>query len=268
MSHAAAWRRAAYAAAMLASFLVASVVVAPEARADEQRVRRLGLALFVMPSSLDLQEFNQQIDRLNAETAAFGQPFGSQAPIDDIKWDGIFGAELKYFVNRKIAVVGGIGQIKKESKLDLQPVADGQTLIRGYVRSVPIHLGADYYFEPKTSGDFTLRPFVGGGYVKVADTKTSVGYDLVRPDSTLTDFTTAYGNGHGFYAEAGIHMMFPSRYSLLVNANYRNASCKMMQDYDTGQPIVDETGDLVETDISGFGIRFAVQIGLFGKPAE
>ena len=264
----ASWRRAARAAAMFALVLVAVVRLAPEATADEQRVRRLGLALFVMPSSLGLQDFNDEIGRLNAETNQFGQPFGSQAAIDEISWDGIFGAELKYFVKRKIAVVAGVSQVKRESKLDLLPVADGQTLIRGYVRSVPIHLGVDYYLEPKTSGDFTMRPFVGGGYVKVADTKTSVGYDLVRPDSTLTDFTTAYGNGHGFYAEAGVHMMFPSRYSLLVNANYRNASCKMMQDYDTGAVIVDEQGDNVETDISGFGIRFAVQIGLFGKPPE
>jgi outer membrane protein W len=268
MSHAAAWRRAAPAAAMLATLFVVATTLVPEVRADEQRVQRLGLALYVMPSGLALEDFNSEIDRLNQETAAFGQPFGSQAPIDDIKWDGIFGAELKYFVNRNIAVIGGVGQIKKESKLDLQPVADGATLIRGYVRSVPIHLGADYYFEPRTSGDFTVRPFVGGGYVRVADTKTSVGYDLVRPDSTLTDFTDAYGNGHGFFLEAGAHMMFPSRYSILINANYRNAHVKQMNDYETGAVIVDPQGELVETDISGFGLRFAVQISLWGKPPE
>jgi hypothetical protein len=268
MSHAVAWRRAAVAAATFVPLLVACFTLVPEARADEQRVRRLGLALFVMPSSLKLGEFNEQIDLLNVETASFGQPFGSQAPIEHITWDGIFGAELKYFVNRNIAVVGGVGQIKKESKLDLQPVADGATLIRGYVRSVPIHIGADYYFEPRTSGDFTIRPFAGGGYVRVADTKTSTGYDLVRPDSTLTDFTTAYGKGHGFYAEAGVHMMFPSRYSILVNANYRNAVVQQMNDYDTGEVLLNPQGEPLETDISGFGIRFALQIGLFGKPAE
>ena len=267
MSHV-SWRSAARVAAVLLLVFVAVVRLAPEARADEQRVQRLGLALFVMPSSLKLGDFNEQIDILNQTTANFGQPFGSQAPIEHITWDAIWGAELKYFYNRNIAIVGGIGQIKKESKLDLQPVADGQTLIRGYVRSVPIHLGADYYFEPRTSGDFTLRPFVGGGYVRVADTKTSTGYDLIRPDSTLTDFTTGYGRGHGFFLEGGVHMMFPSRYSVLVNANYRNAHVKQMNDYDTGQVILNTDGELMETDLSGFGVRLALQIGLFGKPPE
>ncbi len=267
MSHV-SWRRAARAAAMFGLILVAAVSLIPDARADEQRVKRLGLALFVMPSSLGLADFNDEIGRLNQQTATFGPPFGSQAAIDRVTWDGIFGAELKYFVNRKIAIVGGLSQIKRESKLDLQPVADGLTLIRGYVRSVPIHLGADYYFEPRTSGDFTMRPFLGGGYVRVADTKTSQGYNLVRPDSSLRDFTTAYGKGHGFYAEGGLHLMFPSRYSLLINAHYRNAHVKQMNDYETGAVVVNANGEGVETDISGFGLRFAVQIGIFGKPAE
>ena len=264
----ASWLPAARAARLLGLLLVAALCLAPDARADEQRVRRLGLALFVMPSSLQLAEFNDEIERLNQETAQFGQPFASQAPIDKITWDGIFGAELKYFVNRKIAVVGGVSQVKRESKLDLLPVADGQTLIRGYVRAVPVHLGADYYFEPRTSGDFTIRPFVGAGYIRLADIKTSIGYDLVRPDSTTRRFTTAYGRGHGVYGEAGVHMMFPSRYSILVNAHYRKAYAKQMNDYDTGAVLVRPDGELVETDISGFGLRFAVQIGIFGKPAE
>lgn len=267
MSHV-SWRRAARAAAMLGLIVVAVVSLPSPARADEQRVRRLGLALFVMPSSLGLKDFNDQIARLNAETATFGQPFGSQAAIDKVTWDGIFGAELKYFYNRKFAIVAGVSQVKRESKLDLQPVADGLTLIRGYVRSVPIHLGADYYFEPRTSGDFTMRPFVGAGYVRVADTKTSQGYNLVRPDSTLRDFTTATGHGHGFYAEGGLHLMFPSRYSILVNAHYRNAHVRQMNDVETGAILVKPDGEFVETDISGFGLRFALQIGLFGKPAE
>lgn len=262
------WRRAARAAAVLTLVMVGLGTLSPLAHADEQRVKRLGLALFVMPTSLALGDANEEIARLNAKTAAFGQPFASQAPIDELSWDGQFGAELKYFVNRKFAVAAGIGQIKVESKLDLQPVADGKTLIRGYVRSVPINLGVDYYLEPRTSGDFTLRPFVGAGYLKMADTKTSFGYDLVRPDSSIVEYRTSYGNGHGFYTRAGIHMMFPSRYSILVNAHYRSAHARQMQDYETGAIVVDPQGKGVETDISGFGLRFAVQIGLFGKPAE
>jgi outer membrane protein W len=255
-------------AAVLTLVMIASGSLVPAAHADEQRVSRLGLALFVMPSSLALGDVNDEIGRLNARTAAFGLPFISQAPIDKITWDAPFGAELKYFVNRKFAIVGGLSQVKTESKLDLLPVADGKTLIRGYVRSMPIHIGGDYYLEPRTSGDFTMRPFVGAGYVKVADTKTSFGYELVRPDSTARDVHPFYGNGHGFYTQAGVHMMFPSRYSILLNAHYRNAHVRQMNDIETGGVQLDPQGELVETDISGFGLRFAMQIALFGKPAE
>jgi outer membrane protein W len=262
------WRRSARTAAVITLVVAALGSLAPAARADEQRVPRLGLALSIMPTSLALGDINDEIDRLNSETAAFGPPFSPQAPIGNITWDGLVQAELKYFYNRNIAIVAGIGQIKRESRLELQPVADGSTIIRGYTRAVPIHLGADYYFEPRTSGDFTLRPFAGAGYMKIADTKTSFGYDLVRPDSVLRDFTDSYGNGHGFYVEAGIHMMFPSRYSILVNANYRNAHVKQMQYFETGQVVLTPAGELLETDLSGFGLRFALQIGLMGKPPE
>ena len=264
----ACWRKAARAAVVVTLLMISLGSLAPAARADEQRVSRLGLALFVMPTSLTLGDANEEIDRLNRTTAAFGQPFISQAAIDKITWDAPFGAELKYFVNRKFAVVGGLSQVKTESKLDLLPVADGKTLIRGYVRSVPIHMGIDYYLEPRTSGDFTMRPFVGAGYVRIADTKTTFGYDLVRPDSTATDVRSSYGKGHGFYTQAGVHLMFPSRYSILINAHYRNAHVRQMNDYETGGVVVDPQGELVETDISGFGLRFAMQIGLFGKSPE
>lgn len=262
------WRRAARTAAVLTLVVAALGSLVPAARADEQRVSRLGLALSLMPTSLALGDINDEIDRLNSETGALGPPFSPQAPIGNLSWDGLWQAELKYFYNRKIAIVAGIGQIKRRSQLELQPVAEGSTIIRGYTRAVPIHLGADYYFEPRTSGDFTMRPFVGAGYMKIADTKTSFGYELLRPDSLLRNFTDSYGNGHGFYVEGGIHMMFPSRYSILVNANYRNAKVKQMQFFEDGTVVLTPGGDLLETDLSGFGLRFAVQMKLFGKPPE
>lgn len=262
------WRNAARTAVVLGLTAVTLGAIAPAVRADEQRVHRLGLALSIMPTGLALGDVNSAIDELNRQTAALGPPFSAQAPIDPITWDGLWQAELKYFVTRKVAVIGGIGQIKKQSLLELQPVADGYTRINAYVRSVPIHLGADYYFEPRTSGDFTWRPFVGGGYVRVADTKVTGGYDLIRPDSTLSTIVTGTGTGHGFFVEAGTHFMFPSRYSILVNANYRHAKTGTMTDSETGEDFAIIPGEEFETDISGFGIRFALQIDLWGKPPE
>jgi len=264
----ACWRSAARVAVVLGFSAVALGTVAPTVDADEQRASRLGLALSVMPTGLALGDVNAGIDLLNQETASLGSPFNAQAPIDNITWDGLWQAELKYFVTRKWAVVGGIGQIKKESKLELQPVADGSTLIRAYVRSVPIHLGADYYFEPRTSGDFTMRPFVGGGYMRVGETKVTAGYDLMRPDTTLQTIVTGTGRGHGAWVEAGAHLMFPSRYSILINANYRYAKTGAMTNVETGDPLEIVPGEDFVTDISGFGLRFALQINLWGKPPE
>jgi len=89
-----------------------------------------------------------------------------------------------------------------------------------------------------------------------------------RPDTTLSTLVTGYGDGHGFFVEAGAHLMFPSRYSLLVNANYRNAKTTSMIDLETGQEFEIIPGEDFQTDISGFGIRFALQIDLWGKPPE
>ncbi len=262
------WRNVARVAAVLGLTAITLGAVVTAARADEQRVKRLGLVLSVMPTGLALGDVNSAIDELNRQTAALGPPFGAQAPIDDITWDGLWQAELKYFVTRKVAVIAGVGQIKKQSLLELQPVADGSTRINAYVRSMPIHLGADYYFEPHTSGDFTWRPFVGGGYMRVGDTKVTGGYDLIRPDSTLSTIVTGTGKGHGFFLEAGTHFMFPSRYSLLLNANYRRAKTSSMTDTETGEAFEITPGEDFETDISGFGVRFALQINLWGKPPE
>lgn len=269
MSFACSWRTAARAVLVLGLTAAALGVFAPSpVRADEQRVSRLGLALSIMPTSLALDDVDDAIDALNAQTASLGPPFGSQAPIDKITWDGLWQAELKYFATRKVAIIGGIGQIKKESRLELTPVADGYTLINAYVRSVPIHVGADYYFEPKTSGDFTLRPFVGGGYVNVSNTKVQGGANLQRPDTSLVTQVTGVGSGHGFFIEAGAHGMFPGRYSILVNAHYRHAKTSTLTNVITGQPLQIIPGEDVAADISGFGLRFALQIDIWGKPPE
>ena len=42
--------------------------------ADEQRVARLGLTLYAMPTSLNLHDVNESIDQLNAITAAEQNP--------------------------------------------------------------------------------------------------------------------------------------------------------------------------------------------------
>ncbi len=239
--------------------------ISTSAFADEQRVGRLGLALYAMPTSLNLHDVNESIDELNSITA---QPPFELAPIDKMTWGAMFGAEAKYFVDRNWALVLGFGRISRQSILDLQPQATTSTTVKAKVRTVPRYLGVNRYFAPKTSGDFTLRPFVGAGYMDLVETKVSFGATSTSDQGTIGESQTSLGEGNGGYVEAGIHMMFPSRYSVLVNANYRHAKATRLYDETTGELLLSNDGDPYSVDVSGFGIRFAVQINILGKPAE
>jgi outer membrane protein W len=218
-----------------------------------------------MPTSLALEDVNESIDQLNAITA---QPPFELAPIDHITWGAMFGAEAKYFVNRNWALVAGFGRISRQSILDLQPQAETSTTIKAKVRTVPRYIGVDRYFAPSTSGDFTLRPFVGAGYMDLVETKVAFGATSTSTTGTIGEQQTALGEGNGGYVEAGIHMMFPSRYSVLVNANYRLAKASRLYDETTGALLFAEDGEPYQVDVSGFGIRFAVNINILGKPAD
>jgi hypothetical protein len=258
-------RRAARPAVVLAVAALALGALAGPGRADEQRVSRFGVALYAMPTSLALGDVNDQIDRLNELTGSLSEPL---APIDQIHAGAQFGFEGKFFATHHWAVVAGLARIGRDSKLELQPQNNATTTVKAHVRTVPRYLGVDYYFDPKTSGDFTMRPFVGGGFMDLVETKTSFGYVYSSPDSSQGSIPSALGEGNGFYLEAGVHGMFPGRYSLLVNAYYRSASVKRMYDETTYQLITNTDGSPFTTDISGFGIRFGVQINILGKPPE
>jgi outer membrane protein W len=246
-------------------FAAALVSTATLARADEQRVARLGFALYAMPTSLGLHDVNQSVDQLNVVTST--DPF-NLAPIGKITWGAVFGGEAKYFVNRNWALVAGIGRISRQSILDLQPAATSSIVVKAKVRTVPRYLGVDRYFAPHTSGDFTLRPFVGAGYMDLVETKTVFGGLFTSPEENVGSLSFALGEGNGFYAESGIHMMFPSRYSVLLNAHYRNARVKRLYDESTGVLLLNQDGEPYSVDVSGFGLRIALQFNIAGKPAD
>ena len=256
-----AWRRAARAAAVVGLVAITLVAGAVPGRADEQRVKRFGIAMYVMPTSLALDDFNNSVDRLNEFTSAQGL-----APIDKIHWAAEFGLEGRFQATHHWMLVAGFGQIKKQSTLSLIPQVNQHILVTANILTVPINLGADYYFNPKTSGDFTMRPFVGGGMISLVETKAKLGGSAALQDTTFETFTRPQGEGGGFYVEGGVHMMFPSRYSILLNGNYRHAKATRVYEETTGQLLYNPDGSPYELDVSGFGLRFAVQINFFGKP--
>jgi len=67
----------------------------------------------------------------------------------------------------------------------------------------------------------------------------------------------------GYYTEAGVHMFFASRYSVLLSALYRSGQIERMVDERTGAVVFDpETGKPFSLDVSGIGLRMAAIIGL------
>ncbi len=257
------WRTAARSALTTGLAALALATLATLGRADEQRVQRVGLAIYAMPTSMAMSDVNEAIDDLNQFTAEEGL-----APIDKITWGGLFGLEARFFATRHWMVTAGVGRISKQSVLDLQPAATSFLTIQAKVRTVPLNVGVDYYFDPKTSGDFTLRPFVGGGFMSLPETKVSLGGQFQSPDTTFGESSTALGEGSGGYIEGGIHMMFPSRYSVIVNANFRYAKATRLYDETTGALVLNDDGTPLEADFTGFGLRFAIQANILGKPPE
>jgi len=242
---------------------LALTALAPRGRADEQRVKRFGVAIYAMPTSMSLGDFNDGIDRVNQTSTAFGF-----APIGKVHGSTQFGLEGRFMATKKWVVTAGFGRIRKESKLDLLPQVGTQVLITGRIITVPRNLGLDYYFAPKTSGDVTLRPFVGAGFLSLVETKAKLGGGATVGSVTTGTFLRPTGEGSGFYLESGMHVMLPSKYSLLLNGFYRRAKVTQVIEETTGQRVLNPDGSPFTLDLSGFGLRFAAQINFFGKPVK
>jgi outer membrane protein W len=258
-----ALRRAARAVAVAGVVLTGLMALAAQGRADEQRVKRFGIALYAMPTNMALDDLNSQIAGLNVFTAA-----QNLAPIDNIHWSAQFGLEGRYTVTHHWTAVAGFGTIKANSTLDLLPQVGQHILVQAKIKTVPVNLGAAYYFNPKTSGNVTLRPFLGAGLERLVETKVKIGGEAVLQDTTFSSFQRPQGEGIGWYGEGGMHFMFASKYSVILNGMYRHAKSRRVLEETTLAPVYNLDGTPYEIDPSGFGIRFALQIGLFGKPVQ
>ena len=242
------------------------ILVHDTARADEQRVARFGLALSAMVTTLSPDNVNDQINATNEFTnAALGI-----REIDEINASAFFQVEGRFFISDKLVAVAGFGRIRKTSQLNLFPQPQVEALVQGRITGVPRHLGLNYYFTPRTSGDFTMRPYVGGGFMDVVEAKSKVGAGFESPDSLFDAFLRMRGEGGpGFYTEAGAHLMLPSRYSILVSVNYHHVKAQRLFFEDRQGnllgPAIEADGDPAELDFSGVGLRLAVNIDLFDR---
>lgn len=247
----------------LTIFLCAPVLalLANNAVADEQRVARLGVAVSAMVTSLNPDNVNEAIGEVNKVADQIGI-----ATISEIKAAAFFQAEARFFINDRFVAVAGFGRIQRTSQLELLPTQASKITLLARVSGVPRHLGLDYYFTPYTSGDFTLRPFVGGGFMDVVEGKMKVGGGFESPDTIVGSFVRARGEGPGFFVEGGAHLMLPSRYSFIVNLHYRHLKANHLRfessDGTPGGYFLNSDGEPEKLDFSGFGLRLAINMDL------
>jgi outer membrane protein W len=246
--------------------LLLLVVVPGMTHADEQRVSRFGLSISAMATSLSPDNVNEAINELNQLTNA---QFGVK-DIGEIEASAFFQVEGRFFISDKLVAVAGFGRIRKTSQLNLFPQPQVEALVQGRVSGVPRHLGLNYYFTPRTSGDFTVRPYAGGGFMDVVEAKAKVGFGFEAPDTVFDGFVRLRGEGGpGFYTEAGAHLMLPSRYSILISVNYHHVKAQRLFYEDLNGnllgPAIDADGEATELDFSGIGLKLAISMDLFDR---
>jgi hypothetical protein len=255
---------------------------APKAMAAAE-VHRLNLVISAMPSQLDGGGMNDLLQRYNQ------YPLGVRGfePIGKISMGWLFDAELRYFVRPNFAIAAGVGQLKVSSKKEFLPSIGTGINVRGEVITVPVHVGAQYYLAPYTQGDFSARAYVGAGLLSLTASRAlfstyEVGLPLKGDTLDIASLggshrLTATGDSPGYYAEAGAHMFFAARYSIIVGAIYRSARLSNLtnrgeimvpQDRPIAPflqtPLLDRNGvpiSIKKLDLSGLGVRMALGIG-------
>jgi len=245
----------------------ALVVRAPEARAAAE-VHKLSLLLSSNPSSLALDDFNSSIESYNNRVL---DPHGLEG-LDPITFAWINEAELRYFVTPNIAIGAGVGQIRKEVRREFFPRIAQNINVRANVVAAPIHVGSTFYLAPYNQGDFRARAYLSGGIMAVTN-----GKFFFEQLESGTDTTTTIGGSYrvkgrgeapGYYAEFGVQMWFPSRFSVMLGATYRSMDIRTLR-YESvrvnpdGSTTPFTPADIPETlDFTGLGVRMAVVIGL------
>lgn len=254
-------------ASVVALAVIAVAAFARHAGAAAE-IHRLNLVLSSAPTSLaaeDLNEFIGDFNRITLETRGL-------EGLDKISFTWLHQAELRYFVRPNVAVSAGFGQMHTRTFREFLPRISQAITLRSEVISVPVHVGAAYYLQPYTQGDFQARAFLGGGFLSLTNNKIVFEQLEFATDSasTLGGSTRFRGrrDAPGYYLELGGHMFFAARYSVLLSGLYRGAMVRNLRlvrdviDPETGHTVAEvvEPTDLT-LDLGGLGFRMAVGIG-------
>jgi hypothetical protein len=248
------------AALAVPALVVALIAPSREAQAAAE-VHNFNLVLSAIPSSVTSGGFNDVIDQYNRFILS-PRDFSS---LDEIGFGWMFEAELRYFVRQNVAVNAGVGQLKTQSKREYLPLINQTIDVRAEIITVPVHVGADYYFSPYNQGDFQARAYLGGGILSNVYSRATFeqNENNTEPSTTLGGSFIARGtrDSPGFYIQSGVHMFFASSWSVMLGGVYRSAKIERLVDQDTGGPVLDLFGQVVDLDLSGAGVRLGVAKG-------
>lgn len=248
--------------AVLAAVLCAIVLHAGEARAAAE-IHRLNLVISGMPTQVSGDGFNEAIQRYNDVVLAPIQ----YEPLSKVQFGWQFQGELRYFVRPNWSVNAGISQLRVLNRREFLPALNQGVNLTAELLTVPVHLGASYYMQPYNQGDFQARAYFGGGLLSYTHTRATIEQVLTNPDTTLTErFGAPFKlvgtqDGPGYYVDAGVHMFFALRYSVMLSAFYRSGDLLALVNEETGLPILGPDGKPLHVDVSGLGARLGIAIG-------
>jgi hypothetical protein len=225
-------------------------------------VHRFNLELGLGASQIAANNYNKQNEFLNRNVLEANGLKG----YDRLTFSFLYDMGFRFFVRPNVALRAGVGQMRAQSKLEYLPAIGADIQLRTEIFSVPMHLGADYYFAPYNQGDFQARGFVGGGLLNTVTNRVLYQTYSVGLPPQVTQF--GYGNAKferdapGWYGEAGVHMFFAMRYSVVINGYYRSAKASGLVLTNSDTPVYNFTdGKPYELDLSGIGGRGGFCIG-------
>ena len=270
--------------AVTAAALLTLVALLPVRHAQAAaEVHRFSVMLSGIPTQVQGGSYNDFIDHYNLVILA---PKGYEE-LDHIAFTWGYDAELRYFVRPNFAISAGVSQIKVTLAKEYLPAISQAVDLRGEVITTPIHIGGAYYLQPYNQGDFQARAFFGAGLEQYTRSRATFEQILVNPDTALASAWTDrshmdWGESYklqltqdapGYYLEAGGHMFFASRFSVLISGMYRSGVLRDTRIdglVSRGNQVIvptpggvwtDPKGKPYRLDVSGLAVRFALGFG-------
>lgn len=239
-----------------AVLLLLVVAPAPEVRAAAE-VHRLSFVISAIPTQVRAGDFNRKIDEQNTLLAGLGLE-----PLGRIKLSWMFDGELRYFARQNLAVSVGVSRLRASTSQEYLPTIGQSNTLSSDVTSVPIHVGAAYYFTPYNKGDFQARAYLGAGVMNSVHNRASLRWEGSGIPVGQAFQWTGTNDGPGYYGEVGAHLFFASKLSVMLSGIHRSSQVRSLVDEATGAPIVNTQGKPISLDVGGSGFRMAVGIGL------